>query len=635
MRAHFGELSRVQQVISMCLVNNISDKKVYDRLNKVGVCLSYNQSMEITNNVGSHFIDLLAEAVKENKYIRFIGDNLNFVVDVHDERQDHHKHMVHMFASSALAYEMFFTDKPNVPEIPIEQLRVEDVLPSRESYRKVRPDFIKIAADNIPKYIPQLAFVADVVPKTFASPDSEQFAKKTTVIPLPVLDLNEQHYAHVVQIFLQYQNWRREMRQKAGVPPDDNTRLHIGGDQLTRERFSHALHLRLRNPYNDERIDQLGPVTFEFLHLMMNILTKMIYHRLYKDSDMEQGTMKHAKERIHRHSVDPNDLKKYDQNRDLFISFFRMNLIEAATEFFGMEDRHGMPTKHIPPAFENDEEKKTWVYETLGRFIDEMVFPKFSGKQDMTEKQGERDIREVAYELKLSNGMKAQILRKQHEESHAAPEPDYKKQHGHLVLELGTMFTYMCELIKCPNRERIICAVKMLLPMMKTNNPGAKYPLELLRFMVQQLSLLPIDEASRVLHACFVNTRGQINTHVPADQQMEWIVKANKKHIKHMYGNKNEKTIKKKSSAIPGVQEIANNFDDHSNVIIRSKKHSERSAEQDELTILEELHQVRPFRHVSGRAYTSFPNINSSMLDSFDGNKFRAWFYEKKDTFVA
>ena len=134
--------------------------------------------------------------------------------------------------------------------------------------------------------------------------------------------------------------------------------------------------------------------------------------------------------------------------------------------------------------------------------------------------------------------------------------------------------------------------------------------------------------------ACFVNTKGKVDSHVPADHQMEWLVKMNKQHIKHMFSNKKETTIEKKSAAIPGVADIAGNFDKESSVVIRAKKHSEKSAHNDELTMLRELRLVKPFAYTPGRTYSTFQKVQPSMLCHLNAGKFKQWFVKKKCTFT-
>ena len=74
---------------------------------------------------------------------------------------------------------------------------------------------------------------------------------------------------------------------------------------------------------------------------------------------------------------------------------------------------------------------------------------------------------------------------------------------------------------------------------------------------IQQNSLLPLKEACQVFHSCFVNTKGFKDSHVPADMQMEWIVKCNKHHIKHMFSHQSKSNIESKSESLPGIDEIS------------------------------------------------------------------------------
>ena len=86
---------------------------------------------------------------------------------------------------------------------------------------------------------------------------------------------------------------------------------------------------------------------------------------------------------------------------------------------------------------------------------------------------------------------------------------------------------------------------------LKARSTKAKYPLEILRMLVQQYSLLDLDEAHQVLYNCFVNTKGKFDKHVPADLQMKWIIKELKRQIKHMWLNKSIENIQNKSKVLP------------------------------------------------------------------------------------
>ncbi|CAG2238830.1 unnamed protein product [Mytilus edulis] len=103
----------------------------------------------------------------------------------------------------------------------------------------------------------------------------------------------------------------------------------------------------------------------------------------------------------------------------------------------------------------------------------------------------------------------------------------------------------------------------------KVNKNLSKYTYEILRLLVHQLCILSEQEAHEEFYGLFVNTKGKIDRHIPCDLQMEYIVKSVKRNIKHMFSNKTDKNITTRTSALPAIKDIAENFDKTSGVIIR------------------------------------------------------------------
>ena len=117
-------------------------------------------------------------------------------------------------------------------------------------------------------------------------------------------------------------------------------------------------------------------------------------------------------------------------------------------------------------------------------------------------------------------------------------EPDRVKNYHHSVLETGVMFAILLKFLKTPKRENILALFKMMMVVLRGCNIQAKYPYEILRMLMQQYALLPLREACNILYGCFVNLLGRRDTHIPADQYNEWVVKTQKKIIKKTYANK-------------------------------------------------------------------------------------------------
>ena len=98
-----------------------------------------------------------------------------------------------------------------------------------------------------------------------------------------------------------YEQLIDDIYTEAGLQVDDSTKVHIGGDQLTRERFSGAKRLRATALTSKEKFQHLTPITFEFVHLQMNFLTNFL-KLLYNKNSTEPGTF-HAEKIIkHRRS---------------------------------------------------------------------------------------------------------------------------------------------------------------------------------------------------------------------------------------------------------------------------------------------------------------------------------------------
>lgn len=104
-------------------------------------------------------------------------------------------------------------------------------------------------------------------------PGDYDVTRKHSVVPLPVLSKNEQCYTDVIQILDSYEETVAEIFKASGKVFDGKTKVHIGGDQLTRERFSGAKRLRKDAITEEERFEHLSPITFELFHLQMTLLT--------------------------------------------------------------------------------------------------------------------------------------------------------------------------------------------------------------------------------------------------------------------------------------------------------------------------------------------------------------------------
>lgn len=82
---------------------------------------------------------------------------------------------------------------------------------------------------------------------------------------------NEQSYKDVVEILEFYEELVLDICQKS----DKDEKfffIDVGGDQLTRERFSGAKAMRAFEDECKDRFENLSPITFDLFHMQMNFL---------------------------------------------------------------------------------------------------------------------------------------------------------------------------------------------------------------------------------------------------------------------------------------------------------------------------------------------------------------------------
>lgn len=202
---------------------------------------------------------------------------------------------------------------------------------------------------------------------------------------------------------------------------------------------------------------------------------------------------------------------------------------------------------------------------------------------------------------------------------------DKVQAYAHLLLELGLLFKNLTETIKVPNRPRMIRTLKLMMIILKADSNMSKYADEILRFLVHQTCTLSEHDAKLTFYSMFVNTQGRIDSHIAADMQMEFIVRTYKKHIKHMLSNKTESNIERKTAALGSLCNIMTHYDDITSVVTRTKSHSKPSEIGDEISMLEDLRQLHPFKHIDNRSHDTFKNVQLSLLAALDRKNLFNW----------
>lgn len=132
--------------------------------------------------------------------------------------------------------------------------------------------------------------------------------------------------------------------------------------------------------------------------------------------------------------------------------------------------------------------------------------------------------------VRLANGKEVQISPRLPEKNkETPPETDKVMNYGQMVLELGLLFKELLDVCKSPDQKKLLRLLKHSMTVFKAKSNNSKYAFEIHRFLIQQISTLSEKEAAEVVQGMFVNTTGKPDGHIPADLQMEYVVKTIKK----------------------------------------------------------------------------------------------------------
>lgn len=103
-----------------------------------------------------------------------------------------------------------------------------------------------------------------------------------------------------------------------------------------------------------------------------------MYNCLFKSNSVREiGTIKYFREKLNRKNVTADKVtKSYEGCEQFLITIGTAYICEAAMEFWGLDDKNGKPTKHIPrPGMKHLQlwQKQEYFDTVIGEFVDQFV----------------------------------------------------------------------------------------------------------------------------------------------------------------------------------------------------------------------------------------------------------------------
>lgn len=246
---------------------------MYVRLNHMNLCLSYQATLRLIDEVSSLHTVPLNQWIKDGIVFKFWGDNVDKKRKVRDLRSDNQGEMLHMFSilvgrSRTPASHLRHTGQvSNIEDVPSEFF-----LPSCDDVKKVKTNLVVLVSRILTQYITGLTPFRKAIPKHIMHIYSKEMSQKSHIFLLDILMKNEVNHADMIEIMAALQNY-------VGDDYNMEQRIASGGDQLACERqVGSQRHMMCGNTMR-ERLELLEPVTEDW-HCLVCLL-KVCTHKLY------------------------------------------------------------------------------------------------------------------------------------------------------------------------------------------------------------------------------------------------------------------------------------------------------------------------------------------------------------------
>ena len=326
---------------------------------------------------------------------------------------------------------------------------------------------------------------------------------------------------------------------------------------------------------------------------------------MYKNSAREIGTLRYFRDKLQRRNV-TLDVKHFEDCEQFFFSVGRCYTVEALLNFFNMATVNDQPSKNSPPyhLLAVEQYKKEYWDTILSKFVDEYLIPPVAVQDNAGQDTATQSTNE-------DNG-------------------DFVRNHSLLLLKFFFLIADFKDAIKEGNGQRINQLHKQLLHHFKTDAGFNSYAIEMFINIMQNEVLLSDAEAYQCTWAATANWSGGKGKNIEIDLLQENRNRDLKKLIKKMGANKKDNAIERVSKAVGGVRKIVENFNAQMCIHPKSTEHGHTSSSSDELKILKDLRQLRPFKTQASRKYDSFPAIASDPLHDLDMQEFTKWLERHK-----
>ena len=584
--------------------------------------------MKLLQLIGGHFMDYAAVAVRCGKSLRGTGDNWDMQINPNNVRRGIKKKDLHLFASTIYVNRVNFDNLSRVgPKRDLETCSRNVFTLNVLEMQVLRENFMILIGRICLEYMPAFKLLSPVIPFHISHRFSKEMEGKSTVIPLPILNLNEMVYQDIVQILRVYEKWIYEINVKAGVvqaglfpedhpqlqndnPLPDQPRGHLvnidddddimrgirvpfGGDQATRVRAAGAKDMVAGCHLPVDRVEHCAPFKPAMFHTKANFLKQACKLLHSSESVNEVGTLMYFATKYDRKDYCPKKpLDSYEATEELFLSAGKAYILKALLDYFGMLSVDDQPITNNPEElkYKSIAEKNEYFRRVIGEFVDTYIFQR----------------------------------------GRCPSHDDYIQNYALLHAFLTMVLLQIKDTAAEGDGDRNLINQKLLLTIFKSISNSSKYAIEMFVAIAQVECLYSEQLAEELKWGYFSSWKGGKGKNVEDDRTQEILIKISKNVVKRMGANKSIKSIETVTKAVGGIRQLAENFDKDCCIHPQSSKHSKRDSKPDELSMLEDLATLNPFQYAAGRSHKSFPGIKRHPMKYMDIQDFHIWLDKHK-----
>ena len=213
----------------------------------------------------------------------------------------------------------------------------------------------------------------------------------------------------------------------------------------------------------------------------------------------------------------------------------------------------------------------------------------------------------------------------ENEEELPSPDnEDFLKNYSFCILKY-ILLDYK-DAVKEGNGERLATLHKVLLPYFKSLSGSNAYAIAMLISVVQNEICLSNAEGFHCKWASTANWKGGSGKkNIEIDLLQENRNKDIKQSIKMMGASKTVSAIERSSRSSGGERQIVENYDQQLSRVAPSSSHSHRPSTTDEVKIMTDFRELKPFNHDPNRKHGFFPDIVADPLAAVDHLELEKW----------